>query len=224
MKRIWQTALALTAVFGALTGLVYAEEPGNSKTITLEDLQAVKYELKIEEPRSSLAPIYYSRYQQAFFRPSLTFSKVYDLKAFANTVPGTLAKFAAIANERSSEAWNIITAESQQYIIDTMAEAWHKNNPDEKVESEAQLKENMRALFEEPDNQVAKVFWQAYFVGTFGEMEYKIDFDKLDLDKLSSKKNVDKEIVTIGSRTFVLVKEKSQWKVDIVNSKLELEQ
>ena len=96
--------------------------------------------------------------------------------------------------------------------------------PDEKVESEAQLKENMRALFEEPDNQVAKVFWQAYFVGTFGEMEYKIDFDKLDLDKLSSKKNVDKEIVTIGSRTFVLVKEKSQWKVDIVNSKLELEQ
>ncbi len=94
MRKIWQTALALTAVFGALTGFVYAEEPGNSKAITLEDLQAVKYELKIEEPTSSLTPIYYSRYQQAFFRPSLTFSKVYDLKAFANTVPGILAKFA----------------------------------------------------------------------------------------------------------------------------------
>ena len=216
--------MVVGAVLSALSGGAYAEEAGSGKTVTLEDLQATKYELKIEEPSSALAPIYYSQYQQAFFRPSLTFSKVYDLKAFANTVPGTLAKFAAIANERSSEAWNIITSESQQYIIDTMAEAWPKNNPDEKVESEAKLKENMRALFEEPDNQVAKIFWQAYFIGTFGEMEYKIDFDKLDLDKLSSKKNVDKEIVTIGSRTFVLVKEKSQWKVAIINSKLELEQ
>lgn len=223
MRKIWQV-MVVGAVLSALSSGAYAEEAGSGKTVTLEDLQATKYELKIEEPSSALAPIYYSQYQQAFFRPSLTFSKVYDLKAFANTVPGTLAKFAAIANERSSEAWNIITSESQQYIIDTMAEAWHKNNPDEKVESEAKLKENMRALFEEPDNQVAKIFWQAYFIGTFGEMEYKIDFDKLDLDKLSSKKNVDKEIVTIGSRTFVLVKEKSQWKVDIINSKLELEQ
>ena len=223
MRKIWQV-MVVGAVLSALSGGAYAEEAGSGKTVTLEDLQATKYELKIEEPSSALAPIYYSQYQQAFFRPSLTFSKVYDLKAFANTVPGTLAKFAAIANERSSEAWNIITSESQQYIIDTMAEAWHKNNPDEKVESEAKLKENMRALFEEPDNQVAKIFWQAYFIGTFGEMEYKIDFDKLDLDKLSSKKNVDKEMVTIGSRTFVLVKEKSQWKVDIINSKLELEQ
>lgn len=223
MRKIWQV-MVVGVVLSALSGGAYAEEAGSGKTVTLEDLQATKYELKIEEPSSALAPIYYSQYQQAFFRPSLTFSKVYDLKAFANTVPGTLAKFAAIANERSSEAWNIITSESQQYIIDTMAEAWHKNNPDEKVESEAKLKENMRALFEEPDNQVAKIFWQAYFIGTFGEMEYKIDFDKLDLDKLSSKKNVDKEIVTIGSRTFVLVKEKSQWKVDIINSKLELEQ
>ena len=50
-------------------------------------------------------------------------------------------------------------------------------------------------------------------------MEYKID-----LDKLSFKEKTDKEVVTIGSRTFVLVKEKSQWKVDIINSKLELEQ
>lgn len=219
MRKIWQVVVAMGAVLSTLSGAAYAEEAGSGKAVTLEDLQATKYELKIEKPRSALAPIYYSKYQQAFFRPSLTFSKVYDLKAFANTVPGTLAKFAAIANERSSEAWNIITSESQQYIIDTMAEAWHKNNPDEKVESEAKLKEHMRALFEEPDNQVAKIFWQAYFIGTFGEMEYKID-----LDKLSFKEKTDKEVVTIGSRTFVLVKEKSQWKVDIINSKLELEQ
>ena len=222
MRKIWQVVVAMGAVLSTLSGVAYAEEAGSGKAVTLEDLQATKYELKIEEPRSALAPIYYSQYQQAFFRPSLTFSKVYDLKAFANTVPGTLAKFAAIANERSSEAWNIITSESQQYIIDTMAEAWHKNNPDEKVESEAKLKDNMRALFEEPDNQVAKIFWQAYFIGTFGEMEYKIDLDKLSFKDFKEK--TDKEVVTIGSRTFVLVKEKSQWKVDIINSKLELEQ
>lgn len=222
MRKIWQVVVAMGAVLSTLSGAASAEEAGSGKVVTLEDLQATKYELKIEEPRSALAPIYYSQYQQAFFRPSLTFSKVYDLKAFANTVPGTLAKFAAIANERSSEAWNIITSESQQYIIDTMAEAWHKNNPDEKVESEAKLKEHMRALFEEPDNQVAKIFWQAYFIGTFGEMEYKIDLDKLSFKDFKEK--TDKEVVTIGSRTFVLVKEKSQWKVDIINSKLELEQ
>ena len=222
MRKIWQVVVAMGAVLSTLSGAAYAEEAGSGKAVTLEDLQATKYELKIEEPRSALAPIYYSKYQQAFFRPSLTFSKVYDLKAFANTVPGTLAKFAAIANERSSEAWNIITSESQQYIIDTMAEAWHKNNPDEKVESEAKLKEHMRALFEEPDNQVAKIFWQAYFIGTFGEMEYKIDLDKLSFKDFKEK--TDKEVVTIGSRTFVLVREKSQWKVDIINSKLELEQ
>lgn len=222
MRKIWQVVVAMGAVLSTLSGAASAEEAGSGKAVTLEDLQATKYELKIEEPRSALAPIYYSQYQQAFFRPSLTFSKVYDLKAFANTVPGTLAKFAAIANERSSEAWNIITSESQQYIIDTMAEAWHKNNPDEKVESEAKLKDNMRALFEEPDNQVAKIFWQAYFIGTFGEMEYKIDLDKLSFKDFKEK--TDKEVVTIGSRTFVLVKEKSQWKVDIINSKLELEQ
>lgn len=222
MRKIWQVVVAMGAVLSTLSGAASAEEAGSGKVVTLEDLQATKYELKIEEPRSALAPIYYSQYQQAFFRPSLTFSKVYDLKAFANTVPGTLAKFAAIANERSSEAWNIITSESQQYIIDTMAEAWHKNNPDEKVESEAKLKDNMRALFEEPDNQVAKIFWQAYFIGTFGEMEYKIDLDKLSFKDFKEK--TDKEVVTIGSRTFVLVKEKSQWKVDIINSKLELEQ
>lgn len=222
MRKIWQVVVAMGAVLSILSGAASAEEAGSGKAATLEDLQATKYELKIEEPRSALAPIYYSQYQQAFFRPSLTFSKVYDLKAFANTVPGTLAKFAAIANERSSEAWNIITSESQQYIIDTMAEAWHKNNPDEKVESEAKLKEHMRALFEEPDNQVAKIFWQAYFIGTFGEMEYKIDLDKLSFKDFKEK--TDKEVVTIGSRTFVLVKEKSQWKVDIINSKLELEQ
>ncbi len=222
MRKIWQVVVAMGAVLSTLSGAASAEEAGSGKAATLEDLQATKYELKIEEPRSALAPIYYSQYQQAFFRPSLTFSKVYDLKAFANTVPGTLAKFAAIANERSSEAWNIITSESQQYIIDTMAEAWHKNNPDEKVESEAKLKEHMRALFEEPDNQVAKIFWQAYFIGTFGEMEYKIDLDKLSFKDFKEK--TDKEVVTIGSRTFVLVKEKSQWKVDIINSKLELEQ
>lgn len=222
MRKIWQVVVAMGAVLSTLSGAASAEEAGSGKVVTLEDLQATKYELKIEEPRSALAPIYYSQYQQAFFRPSLTFSKVYDLKAFANTVPGTLAKFAAIANERSSEAWNIITSESQQYIIDTMAEAWHKNNPDEKVESEAKLKEHMRALFEEPDNQVAQIFWQAYFIGTFGEMEYKIDLDKLSFKDFKEK--TDKEVVTIGSRTFVLVKEKSQWKVDIINSKLELEQ
>ena len=222
MRKIWQVVVAMGVVLSTLSGAASAEEAGSGKVVTLEDLQATKYELKIEEPRSALAPIYYSQYQQAFFRPSLTFSKVYDLKAFANTVPGTLAKFAAIANERSSEAWNIITSESQQYIIDTMAEAWHKNNPDEKVESEAKLKEHMRALFEEPDNQVAKIFWQAYFIGTFGEMEYKIDLDKLSFKDFKEK--TDKEVVTIGSRTFVLVKEKSQWKVDIINSKLELEQ
>lgn len=222
MRKIWQVVVAMGSVLSTLSGAASAEEAGSGKAVTLEDLQATKYELKIEEPRSALAPIYYSQYQQAFFRPSLTFSKVYDLKAFANTVPGTLAKFAAIANERSSEAWNIITSESQQYIIDTMAEAWHKNNPDEKVESEAKLKDNMRALFEEPDNQVAKIFWQAYFIGTFGEMEYKIDLDKLSFKDFKEK--TDKEVVTIGSRTFVLVKEKSQWKVDIINSKLELEQ
>lgn len=222
MRKIWQVVVAMGAVLSTLSGAASAEEAGSGKVVTLEDLQATKYELKIEEPRSALAPIYYSQYQQAFFRPSLTFSKVYNLKAFANTVPGTLAKFAAIANERSSEAWNIITSESQQYIIDTMAEAWHKNNPDEKVESEAKLKDNMRALFEEPDNQVAKIFWQAYFIGTFGEMEYKIDLDKLSFKDFKEK--TDKEVVTIGSRTFVLVKEKSQWKVDIINSKLELEQ
>lgn len=222
MRKIWQVVVAMGAVLSTLSGAASAEEAGSGKAVTLEDLQATKYELKIEEPRSALAPIYYSQYQQAFFRPSLTFSKVYDLKAFANTVPGTLAKFVAIANERSSEAWNIITSESQQYIIDTMAEAWHKNNPDEKVESEAKLKEHMRALFEEPDNQVAKIFWQAYFIGTFGEMEYKIDLDKLSFKDFKEK--TDKEVVTIGSRTFVLVKEKSQWKVDIINSKLELEQ
>lgn len=221
MRKIWQV-VAMGAVLSTLSVAAYAEEAGSGKAVTLEDLQATKYELKIEEPRSALAPIYYSQYQQAFFRPSLTFSKVYDLKAFANTVPGTLAKFAAIANERSSEAWNIITAESQRYIIDTMAEAWHKNNPDEEVESESKLKDNMRALFEDPDNQVAKVFWQAYFIGTFGEMEYKIDLDKLSFKDFKEK--TDKEVVTIGSRTFVLVKEKSQWKVDIINSKLELEQ
>lgn len=222
MRKIWQVVVAMGAVLSTLSGAASAEEAGSGKAVTLEDFQATKYELKIEEPRSALAPIYYSQYQQAFFRPSLTFSKVYDLKAFANTVPGTLAKFAAIANERSSEAWNIITSESQQYIIDIMAEAWHKNNPDEKVESEAKLKEHMRALFEEPDNQVAKIFWQAYFIGTFGEMEYKIDLDKLSFKDFKEK--TDKEVVTIGSRTFVLVKEKSQWKVDIINSKLELEQ
>lgn len=222
MRKIWQVVVAMGAVLSTLSGAASAEEAGSGKAVTLEDLQATKYELKIEEPRSALAPIYYSQYQQAFFRPSLTFSKVYDLKAFANTVPGTLAKFAAIANERSSEAWNIITSESQQYIIDTMAESWHKNNPDEKVESEAKLKEHMRALFEEPDNQVAKIFWQAYFIGTFGEMEYKIDLDKLSFKDFKEK--TDKEVVTIGSRIFVLVKEKSQWKVDIINSKLELEQ
>lgn len=222
MRKIWQVVVAMGSVLSTLSGAASAEEAGSGKAVTLEDLQATKYELKIEEPRSALAPIYYSQYQQAFFRPSLTFSKVYDLKVFANTVPGTLAKFAAIANERSSEAWNIITSESQQYIIDTMAEAWHKNNPDEKVESEAKLKEHMRALFEEPDNQVAKIFWQAYFIGTFGEMEYKIDLDKLSFKDFKEK--TDKEVVTIGSRTFVLVKEKSQWKVDIINSKLELEQ
>lgn len=219
MNKIWQMALAVAVVFSTLNSSVWAQEAESARTVTLENLQATKYELKIEEPSSGLAPIYYSGYSQSFFRPSLTLSKIYDLKAFANTVPGTLAKFAAIANERSSEAWNIITSENQQYIIDTMAEAWHKNNPDEEVESESKLKDNMRALFEDPDNQVAKIFWQAYFLGTFGDMEYKIDFDKL-----SFKESGDKEVVTIGSRTFVLVKEKSQWKVDIVNSKLELDQ
>ncbi len=222
MKRMWQTAMVMTVVFSALIGGAYAKGADDGQAVVWEDLQAVRYDLKIEEARPSLTPIYYNQFQQDFFRPNLTFIKVYDLSAFANTVPGTLAKFAAIVNERSLEAWNIITAESQRYIIDTMAEAWHKNNPDEKVESEAKLKENMRALFEEPDNQVAKIFWQAYFIGTFGEMEYKIDLDKLSFKDFKEK--TDKEVVTIGSRTFVLVKEKSQWKIDIINSKLELEQ
>lgn len=219
MKHIWQTVAVTAVVWGALTGGAYADEIGGSANSGADDNQSFKYELKIEQPQSGYTPIYYNKAQQTFFRPSVTFTKVYDLKAFANTVPGVLAKFAAIGNERSTEVWHIITAESQQYIVNTMVEAWHKNNPDEKVESEDKLKENVRNLFDEGDNQMAKLFWEAYFGLIFGDMEYTID-----LSKLSFKGDADKEVVTIGSRTFVLIKEKSQWKIDLVNSKLELEQ
>ena len=215
MRKIWQVVVAMGAVLSTLSGAASAEEAGSGKSVTLEDLQATKYELKIEEPRSALAPIYYSKYQQAFFRPSLTFSKVYDLKAFANTVPGTLAKFAAIANERSSEAWNIITSESQQHIIDTIAEAWHKENPGIEIESEDKLKENIRNLFQDPENQVNKAFWKALFDKLIKSGNYDID-----ISKLSTTGDDDNKVVTAGTNTFYLVKEESQWKIDIMKSEL----
>ena len=52
MRKIWQVVVAMGAVLSTLSGAASAEEAGSGKVVTLEDLQATKYELKIEEPRS----------------------------------------------------------------------------------------------------------------------------------------------------------------------------
>lgn len=138
-----------------------------------------------------------------------------EVNAVDSTVAEVLVRFADCANKRSTDAWNIITSESQQYIIDTMAEAWHKENPGIEIESEDKLKENIRNLFQDPENQVNKAFWKALFDKLIKNGNYDID-----ISTLATAGDDDKKVVTAGTSAFYLVKEDSQWKIDIMKSEL----
>ncbi|MGM9998982.1 MAG: hypothetical protein ACI38Q_06275 [Candidatus Bruticola sp.] len=216
MMKIWQIAVGSAAIIGMLASGVCADEFGADETdFILGDIES-SYEIKVEPLDEAFLPIWHNGFSQTFFRPNVGLDKVIDLNSFANTAPGVLAKFITIGNRRSTEAWKVISSESQQFIVKTMADFWRKNNPHEKIGSEAELLEKMKSIFEEPGNKVAQVFWETYFLGIFGELQYQVDFRRLSFNG-----SADKEIIKIGERTFVLICENQQWKIDLIHSDLE---
>ncbi|MGM9992746.1 MAG: hypothetical protein ACI376_07900 [Candidatus Bruticola sp.] len=216
MIKLWRMAVGSAAIIFSLTSGVWADDFGADKTdFILGDIES-SYELKVEPLNESCSPIWYNGFSQTFFRPNVGLDEVIDINSFANTAPGVLAKFITIGNRRSAEAWKVINRESQQFIIQTMVDVWLKNNPHDKDSSEVELQDKMKTIFEDPDNKVAKVFWETYFIGIFGELQYQVDFRRLSFDG-----NADKEVVKIGERTFILVRQEQQWKVDLIHSELE---
>lgn len=176
-----------------------------------------KLKLKVDNAENYGSPIAHNVYEQLFFRPVINLSRAVDIDTFPNTPEGVLGKFITYGNQRSCDVWDILSRNSQDYIVKTMVEFWRARN-DGEGKTQEYLESVMRQIFENSraDTPVAGIFWKTYFEGTFGDTPFCPNLGKAKFVNQNGQSST-----VINGQNFYMVYEDGVWRVDIVKTDLQ---